>query len=105
MHMPELGQVGLCPSLMCYSYIGTSYQKLRCRLCCKRHFRELGNWAKLRGKIGGWGVSPTGKSFRVVRACVRAVRMPSEIRVGNPVLALSLFPFGPGRSSLFPSGL
>ena len=47
MHMPELGQVGLCPSLMCYSNIATSYQMLRCRLCCKRPFRELGNWAKL----------------------------------------------------------
>ena len=41
-------------------------------------------------------MSPTGKSFRVVRACVRAVRMPSEIRARNRVRAPSLFPFAVG---------
>ena len=29
--------------------------------------------------IGGWGVSPTGKSFRVVLVCMRTVWLPSEI--------------------------
>ncbi len=41
-------------------------------------------------------MSPTVKSFRVVRAGVRAVRMPGEIRARNVVWALSLFPFVAG---------
>ena len=45
---------------------------------------------------------PTRKSFRVVRACVRAVWLPSEIRVKISGRALSLFPFTPDRLSLFP---
>ena len=37
------------------------------------------------------------------RVCVRAVCMSSEIGVKIYGPALSLFPFGPGRFSLFPS--
>ena len=44
--------------------------------------------------IEGGGVSPTGKSFRVVRTCVRAVWLPSEIGVKTKG---GRFPF-----SLFP---
>ena len=33
--------------------------------------------------IGGWGVRPTGKSFRFV-SCVRAVCMSSQIRRKTP---------------------
>ena len=44
-----------------------------------------------RSEVGG--VSPTGKSFRLVRACVRAVCMSSEIGVKFSGPALSLFPF------------
>ena len=47
-------------------------------------------------------MSPTGKSFRVVRACVRAVRMPSEIRARNRVRAL---PFSLFVALLFPFSL
>ena len=28
--------------------------------------------------VAGWGLSPSGKSFRVVHACLRAVGMPVE---------------------------
>ena len=43
------------------------------------------------GGVRGWGVRPTGKSISVsVRACVRAVRLPS----GNAVkLSRAAFPF------------
>ena len=46
-----------------------------------------------------------GESIREIvscRACVRAVRIPSEIRARNRVSALSLFPFSLRRPSLFP---
>ena len=36
---------------------------------------------RMKSEVGR--VSPTGKSFRVVRARVRAVRMPSEIQARN----------------------
>ena len=55
--------------------------------------------------VGGWGVSPTGKSFRFVsyvRACVRAVlyvRSDSAKKLIRSV-ALSLFPFGLAAFSL-----
>ncbi len=47
--------------------------------------------------MGGWGVSPTGKPFRVVpcvRACVRAVWMPSEnpAQTCDPYFPFSLWP-------------
>ena len=45
---------------------------------------------------------PTGKSFRLVRACVRAVCMSSEIGVKFSGPPLSLFPFGGTMFSLFP---
>ena len=47
----------------------------------------------MRSYIGGWGVSPspTGKSFRFVRACVRAVWLPSGI--GSQIRWARLFPF------------
>ena len=51
-------------------------------------------------ELGG----PSGKSFRLVRACVRAVCMSSEIGVKNPGPGLSLFPFWPAMLSLFPWG-
>ena len=52
------------------------------------------------------GVRPTGKSISVsVRACVRAVRMPSEIRVRNRVAASFPFPFYLEGLSLFPCGI
>ena len=44
-----------------------------------------------RSEVGG--MSSTGKSFRVVRACVRAVCMSSEFGVKIYGLSLSLFPF------------
>ena len=59
--------------------------------------------------VGGWGEAslqgqstPTGRSFRPVRACVRVVLFMSN-QGGRPP---SLFPFAPeGISiSLFPSG-
>ena len=47
--------------------------------------------------IGGWGVSPTGKSFRFVscvRACVRAVLLVRSVSAQKLIHSLSLFPFG-----------
>ena len=55
-----------------------------------------------RSKIGGWGVSPTGKSFRFVsfvRACVHAVWLPSGIRSQKWPIA---FPFSPLPFRAFP---
>ena len=51
------------------------------------------------------GVRPTGKSFRFVRACVRAYArcpMPSENAAPAWVCRLSLFPFRRASLSLFP---
>ena len=62
--------------------------------------RESGAWGPLGTKnteqIGGWGVipSPTGKSFRFVRACEHAVRSPSGI--ASQKLRASLSLLGPG---------
>ena len=42
------------------------------------------------------GLSSTGKSFRVVRACVRAVPLPSGIQVKMRVSPFSLSLFPPG---------
>ena len=50
------------------------------------------NYACL-SELGG----PSGKSFRLVRACVRAVCMSSEIGVKKCGPALSLFPFPVAR--------
>ena len=55
------------------------------------------------GKSEVGGLSSTGKWFRVVRTCVRAVCMSSEFGAKISGLPLSLFPFGLGRFSLFPS--
>ena len=41
----------------------------------------------------GEGASLTGKSFRFVRACERAVWLPSGIRSQKRVPPFSLFPF------------
>ena len=48
--------------------------------------------------IESWGVSPspTGKSFRFVRACVRAVWLPSGIGSKCVLAGLFPFPFWPG---------
>jgi len=47
-------------------------------------------------------VSPTGKSFRFVRACVRAVCWGSGNAAKVSVPPFSLFPYGPEAVSLFP---
>ena len=47
-------------------------------------------------------MSPTGKSFRVVRACVRAVCMSSEIEV---TFTGGRFPFSLFVSAAFPFSL
>ena len=48
-------------------------------------------------------MSPTGKSFRVVRACVRAVWLPSEIQAPKCGPGVSLFPLvAQDLRSLFP---
>lgn len=55
--------------------------------------------------IGGCGEErsdPTRKSFRFVRARVRAVFMSSESGMTVSVPRFSLFPFGLGRCYLFP---
>ena len=61
--------------------------------------------------IGGWGrgvlpaLPPTGKSFRLVRACVRRARLENVTGIGSACISsspLSLFPFSRGRSSLSP---
>ena len=54
--------------------------------------------------IGGWGVSPTGKSFRFVscvRACVRAVPYVWSIPV-KKLIRSAPFPFPFWSRSLFP---
>jgi len=48
------------------------------------------------------GVSPTGESFRFVRACVRAVCSGSGIAAKVSVPVFSLFPYRVGAVSLFP---
>ena len=46
--------------------------------------------------IGGWGEgASTGKSFRVVRACVRAVWMPCRIRAKKSYVVFPFSLFGP----------
>ena len=45
--------------------------------------------------IGGWGVSPTGKSFRVARACVRAVWLV-ELDCKRPCPPFPFSLFDPG---------
>ena len=60
----------------------------------------LGSPPQPGSELGG----PSGKSFRLVRACVRAVCMSSEIRVKKCGPQLSLFPFSPSGLSLFPRG-
>ena len=55
--------------------------------------------------IGGWGEErsgPTGKSFRVVRACVRAACMPSQIQ-GK--FSSAPFPFSLFMAAAFPFSL
>ena len=52
--------------------------------------------------IGGWGAE-LNREIVSCRACVRAVCMSSEIGVKIYGRLLSLFPFGLGRFSLFPS--
>ena len=50
--------------------------------------------------IGGWGVTPTGKSFRFVRACARSgCQVEFEPKSGEGVFP---FPFWPAEFSLFP---
>ena len=51
--------------------------------------------------IGGWGCS-TGKSFRFVRAGVRAVWLPSGIGSQIPLAGLFPFPFLPWGALPFP---
>ena len=41
------------------------------------------NWSAIDKHRRLGGGDPTGKSFRLVRACVRAVPLPSEIQVKN----------------------
>ena len=49
------------------------------------------------------GVSPTGNSFRFVRACVRAVCLPSGIGSQKWLPPFYLFPWWGAELSLFPS--
>ena len=53
---------------------------------------------RLHHLISEAGGCSTGKSFRFVRACVRAVWLPSELDQKLCGPAFSLFPFGPARS-------
>ena len=51
-------------------------------------------------RIGGWGFSPTGKPFPIVRACTRwAVRWACT---SNVMLVPFPFPFCPASLSYFP---
>ena len=50
-------------------------------------------------------MSPAGKSFRFVRACVRAVCWGSGNTAKTCVPPFSLFPYGLEVVSLFPYGL
>ena len=59
-------------------------------------------WTLLTQKIGGWGAE-LNREIVSCRTCVRAVCMSSEFGVKKYGPLLSLFPFGPGRFSLFPS--
>ena len=52
--------------------------------------------------IGGWGAE-LNREIVSCRACVRAVCMSSEFGAKKCGPGLSLFPFGLGRFSLFPS--
>ena len=61
----------------------------------------LGN-SEFHFEIGGWGAE-LNREIVSCRACVRAVCMSSEFGVKIYGPGLSLFPFGPGRFSLFPS--
>ena len=64
----------------------------------------MGCKAIINQNIGGLGVSPnpTGKSFRFVHACVRAVWLTSGIGSQKSLLAFSLFPLWGAELSLFP---
>ena len=54
------------------------------------------------GSIGGWGVRPTGKSFRFVRACARSgCKVGMHIRCHPHVFP---FPFWPREAFPFPFG-
>jgi hypothetical protein len=52
--------------------------------------------------IGGWGVTPTGNSFRFVLSCARAVWLPSGIRAQLRGWSFPFVPFGPAEFSFFP---
>ena len=64
------------------------------------HFSSITFNRRLGGREGCQGLSPTGKSFRFVRACARCP-LPSgnEPQIGSSMF--SLFPFRRGRLSLF----
>ena len=58
-------------------------------------------WGVLIREVGGCS---TGKSFRFVRARVRAVWLPGGIGSQKTLPVFSLFPFGSEELSLFPFG-
>jgi hypothetical protein len=103
------GRRGLELEIVCFPFGGRLGPRQPLRLgpkqgpgCEEEHSPNLGWGGVVRGLcyvlIGGWGVRPTGKSFRFV-SCVRAVSMSSQIGEKN---GREPFPFSLSPRFLFP---